>query len=97
MSGRRSCGRQVNAGSEVWRAGERVARVPAVKVKPVDTTAAGDSFAARYIAGRLQGEEPAVAAAFVGQLAKIVVAHHGAIIPRGKMPRACLLKDGAKA
>jgi 2-dehydro-3-deoxygluconokinase len=55
--------------------------------KPViDTTAAGDSFAAAYIAARLAGAD-AVAAARAGHyLAGVVVCHSGAIIPRAAMP-----------
>ncbi len=52
----------------------------------VDTTAAGDSFAAAYIAARLQGSTPAEAAAAGHVLAGAVVAHRGAIIPASAMP-----------
>jgi 2-dehydro-3-deoxygluconokinase len=52
----------------------------------VDTTAAGDSFAAAYLAGRLAGAEPAVAAELGHRLAGEVVRHRGAVIPRSAMP-----------
>lgn len=52
----------------------------------VDTTAAGDSFAAAYIAGRLGGLMPRDAAAAGHALAGAVVAQRGAIIPRAAMP-----------
>jgi 2-dehydro-3-deoxygluconokinase len=52
----------------------------------VDTTAAGDSFAAAYIASRLGGLPPQAAAAAGHRLAGAVVAHPGAIIPLGAMP-----------
>jgi 2-dehydro-3-deoxygluconokinase len=52
----------------------------------VDTTAAGDSFAAAYIAARLLGEEPTDAARAGHRLAGAVVRHRGAIIPRSAMP-----------
>jgi 2-dehydro-3-deoxygluconokinase len=52
--------------------------VPAV----VDTTAAGDSFAAAYLAGRLAGVLPADAARAGHALAGEVVGHRGAIMPR---------------
>jgi 2-dehydro-3-deoxygluconokinase len=55
--------------------------VPAV-VTPTDTTAAGDSFSASYLAARLAGRPPADAAAAAHVLAAEVVRHRGAIIPR---------------
>jgi 2-dehydro-3-deoxygluconokinase len=55
----------------------------------VDTTAAGDSFAAAYLAARLAGAEPAAAARCGHALAGAVVQHRGAIIPRTSMPQEC--------
>jgi len=55
--------------------------VPEVVV-PVDTLAAGDSFNAAYIAARLAGEGPKVAAAAAHRLAGQVIRHPGAIMPR---------------
>jgi 2-dehydro-3-deoxygluconokinase len=52
----------------------------------VDTTAAGDSFAAAYIAARLGGVAPIEAARAGHRLAGVVVCHPGAIIPRSAMP-----------
>ena len=57
---------------------EPVARV-------VDTTAAGDAFAAGYLARRLAGATPAGAAAFGNRLAARVVQHRGAVIPVAAM------------
>ena len=51
-----------------------------------DTTAAGDSFAAAYIAARLAGAAPIQAAAAGHRLAGAVVQYRGAIIPRSAMP-----------
>lgn len=55
--------------------------VPEVVV-PVDTLAAGDSFNAAYIAARLSGDGPQVAAAAAHHLAGQVIRHPGAIMPR---------------
>lgn len=62
----------------------------------VDTTAAGDSFAAAYLAARLQGHPPAEAAAAGHRLAAAVIQHRGAIIPRSAMPPEDAPKDPPK-
>jgi 2-dehydro-3-deoxygluconokinase len=64
----------------VWQdvATETVAQV-------VDTTAAGDSFAAGYLSRRLRGATPAEGAAFGNRLAARVIQHPGALIPREAM------------
>ena len=51
----------------------------------VDTTAAGDSFAAGYLYRRLEGDSPLAAAAFGNKLASRVVQFPGALIPRDAM------------
>jgi 2-dehydro-3-deoxygluconokinase len=53
----------------------------------IDTTAAGDSFAAAYLAARLRGDTPENAARAGHRLAGAVVGHRGAIIPRAAMPQ----------
>jgi 2-dehydro-3-deoxygluconokinase len=65
------------------KTGELVAAVPVAN--PVDTTAAGDSFNAAYIAGRMSGLDPLASARKGNELAAIVVQHPGAIIPRAAM------------
>ena len=61
-------------------------RAEALTKPVVDTTAAGDSFAAAYIAARLAGADPVEAANAGHRLAGVVVCHPGAIIPRTAMP-----------
>ena len=56
----------------------------------VDTTAAGDSFAAAYLAARRAGASPERAAGIGHRLAGAVVRHRGAIIPRSAMPAIAL-------
>lgn len=62
-------------------------RIPACSIeKVVDTTGAGDSFNAAYLAARLLGINPIKAAQWGHQLAARVVAYRGAIITLAAMP-----------
>lgn len=63
----------------------------------VDTTAAGDSFAAAYLAARLSGARPDVAARAGHRLAAEVIRHPGAIIPLSAMPELVLAPDPTSA
>ena len=75
------------AGSIVRHEGvSREVKAEPVTLPVVDTTAAGDSFSAAYIAARLQGAEPAEAAQAGHRLGGVVVRYPGAIIPRSAMP-----------
>lgn len=70
-------------------AGEDIIDVAAVKLPKesvVDTTAAGDSFSAGYLAVRLTGGDAAAAAKRGHLTASTVIQYRGAIIPREAMP-----------
>ena len=69
-------------GTDLWVPAPPVERV-------VDTTAAGDSFAAAYLAARLAGADLETATRCGHCLAGAVVQHRGAIIPRAAMPTGC--------
>ena len=53
----------------------------------VDTTAAGDSFSAAYLLGRHLGLDVPEAVRRAHELAAVVIAHRGAVIPGEAMPR----------
>lgn len=58
--------------------GEKTVRIPAKKVKVVDTTAAGDSFTAALAAMLIEGKTLKEAAEFANQVSAIVVTREGA-------------------
>ncbi|MFJ5161623.1 sugar kinase [Pantoea sp. NPDC088449] len=64
-----------------------VAAIKLAKEKVIDTTAAGDSFSAGYLALRLAGGSAEEAAARGHLTASTVIQHRGAIIPLSAMPR----------
>lgn len=67
------------AGDQQWVSTEAILRV-------VDSTAAGDSFNAGYLAARARGLSARVAASYGNQLAGKVIQYRGAIIPLSAMP-----------
>jgi len=81
----------VKCGAEpcvVWADGQQIEVAPSPVTDVVDTTAAGDSFGAAYMAARLSGQDPEAAARAGHRLAGAVIRVRGAIIPRDAMPSA---------
>jgi len=66
--------------------GERFDIPAHLVARVVDTTAAGDSFSAGYLAQRLKGGSPAQAADAGHRLASLVIQYPGALVPRSVMP-----------
>lgn len=66
--------------------GKTIELPPAAVVQPVDTTAAGDSFNAGYLAARIRGATPDAAARAGHRLAAAVIMTPGAVIPLAAMP-----------
>ena len=69
-------------GAGVWSDGTWRTLAPERAVRTVDTTAAGDSFNAGFLAARLQGADAFAAAAAGNRVAGRVVGHPGAIVPK---------------
>ena len=73
--------------------GEEAVSVPAAKVeKVVDTTGAGDLFAAGFLHGLSRGQPPVICARYGALAAAEVISHFGA---RPETPLRDLIKEGA--
>lgn len=60
-----------------WRGGGQIVTAPPIKVDPVDTTGAGDTFAGYFAAGRDAGMTPADALSLAGAAASLKVTRRG--------------------
>lgn len=69
----------------VAAAGTTEAVAPAQKVRPVDTTGAGDSFNGGYLAARLGGTDPVSATRQAQAVAATVVMERGALAPPDRL------------
>jgi 2-dehydro-3-deoxygluconokinase len=65
----------------IWEGDDLRHLPPPRNVAPLDTTAAGDSFNAAYLAARLAGRSPGEAVMAGHRLAAIVISERGAIVP----------------
>lgn len=70
-----------------------VAAMALAREQVIDTTAAGDSFSAGYLASRLAGLPASEAARHAHRLAGTVIQHRGAIIPLSAMPATVLFSN----
>jgi 2-dehydro-3-deoxygluconokinase len=59
---------------------------PPPLVQTLDATGAGDAFNAGYLDARIRGKDPAQGVSAGRRLARVVVQHLGAIIPKAAMP-----------
>ena len=79
-------------GCVVATGGDCIDVPPPHVVQPVDTTAAGDSFNAAYLAARINGATPPEAALAGHRLAGAVIQSTGAVIARERMPKNVLTR-----
>jgi 2-dehydro-3-deoxygluconokinase len=71
-----------SAGAFAGSAGAMAPVAPSASIEPIDTTGAGDSFNAAYLAARLGGQPIGAAARAGNALAGVVIRFRGAIVPR---------------
>ena len=83
-------------GCLVEAGGRRVEIPPPQVVQPIDTTAAGDSFNAAYLAARICGAAPEQAAQAGHRLASAVIMSPGAVIAREAMPKDILIVGASR-
>jgi sugar/nucleoside kinase (ribokinase family) len=74
---------KLGAAGALWTDGADNVRAPALRVSAIDTTGAGDAFAAGLLAARVGGAAPAEALAAACKLAATAVVTEGARPPAG--------------
>lgn len=82
-------------GCLIEAAGQRCECPPPQVVAPIDTTAAGDSFNAAYLAARIFGAAPDQAALAGHRLAAAVIMSPGAVIAPAAMPKDILVSGAS--
>ncbi|MCL9775754.1 2-dehydro-3-deoxygluconokinase [Vibrio methylphosphonaticus] len=70
----------------IYSGNETISVAPKPISHVVDTTAAGDSFSAGYLAKRLTGGSAVASAAMGHKVAGAVIQHRGAVIPKNETP-----------
>lgn len=70
------------AGALAGSAGAMAPVAPSASIEPIDTTGAGDSFNAAYLAARLGGQPIGAAVRAGNALAGVVIRFRGAIVPK---------------
>ncbi len=84
--------KQGSDGAVVFAHGEALDVPIPTRVTAIDTSAAGDSFNGAYLAARLLGDEPPIAAVAGHRLAGVVVQHRGAIAPAAATAQAIVTR-----
>ncbi len=87
---------KIGAEGSMIASGGQVFRVPARRVRPVDTTAAGDLWAAGYLHGYLAGLSPDKCGTFASAVAAEVVQVMGSALPEDTWRRLRSEFDGLK-
>ncbi|NVE94353.1 sugar kinase [Altererythrobacter lutimaris] len=84
-------------GAAFWERGKELIAIPSQPDNcPVDTTGAGDSFNAAFLAALIGGASLSESARNGNNLARQVIRHQGALCPQDAMPSSCTSNAEAK-